>query len=394
MTMDSVSSKRPEDSAFKQQRLPSWQPILTPFRIIVIFVVIGIIFIPVGTSLRAMNDNLEEVVVTYGGDDGISMNQIRDSATTICINPTEGEKPCSLTIDIRLKEDFKGPIYVYYELENFYQNHRRYVASRDNLQLGGELTSKSEMESCEPLVNADDGRLLNPCGLIAGSFFTDVVKFSQSNQNAAAKMDTTGISWKSDREKKFKQPKGFMKKELSTPQTASSCITELGKNNALNYTDISSSGNKYYCFSYPEDTKYKYLYEFFNPMTTATCAQGRTSDHCIISPIKGVEDENFIVWMRTAALPKFRKLIGKIDADFNKNEILTFEVQNNYEVASYDAKKSLVIATVGDMGGKNPSMGTSYIVVGAVSLFLGLSFFVKHVIHPRRSGDASQLKWD
>ena len=98
--------------------------------------------------------------------------------------------------------------------------------------------------------------------------------------------------------------------------------------------------------------------------------------------------------MRTAALPKFRKLIGKIDADFNKNEILTFEVQNNYEVASYDAKKSLVIATVGDMGGKNPSMGTSYIVVGAVSLFLGLSFFVKHVIHPRRSGDASQLKWD
>ena len=393
MTMDSVSSKRPEDSAFKQQRLPSWQPILTPFRIIVIFVVIGIIFIPVGTSLRAMNDNLEEVVVTYGGDDGISMNQIRDSATTTCINPTENEKPCSLTIDIRLKEDFKGPIYVYYELENFYQNHRRYVASRDNLQLGGELTSKSEMESCEPLVNADDGRLLNPCGLIAGSFFTDVVKFSQSNQNAAAKMDTTGISWKSDREKKFKQPKGFMKKELSTPQTASSCITELGKNNALNYTDISSSGNKYYCFSYPEDTKYKYLYEFFNP-ERVTCAEGRTSDYCIISPIKGVEDENFIVWMRTAALPKFRKLIGKIDADFNKNEILTFEVQNNYEVASYDAKKSLVIATVGDMGGKNPSMGTSYIVVGAVSLFLGLSFFVKHVIHPRRSGDASQLKWD
>ena len=148
MTMDSVSSKRPEDSAFKQQRLPSWQPILTPFRIIVIFVVIGIIFIPVGTSLRAMNDNLEEVVVTYGGDDGISMNQIKNSDTEICINPAiSAEKHCSITIEIRLKEDFKGPIYVYYELENFYQNHRRYVASRDNLQLGGELTSKSEMES-------------------------------------------------------------------------------------------------------------------------------------------------------------------------------------------------------------------------------------------------------
>ena len=75
-------------------------------------------------------------------------------------------------------------------------------------------------------------------------------------------MDTTGISWKSDREKKFKQPKGFIKKEFSTPQTESSCSTELGKY-ALNYTDYSSSPTKYYCFSYPSE-KYKYLYEFFN----------------------------------------------------------------------------------------------------------------------------------
>jgi hypothetical protein len=394
MTTDSVNSKRPEDSAFKQQRLPSWQPVLTPFRIIVVFVAIGIIFIPIGTSLRAMNNNLEEVKVTYGGDDGISFNQIRNSGSTTCINPTENEKPCSLTIDIKLKEDFKGPVYVYYELENYYQNHRRYVASRDNLQLAGELTSKTEMESCEPLIDSDDGRLLNPCGLIAGSYFTDVIKFTQSNQNSNANMDVSGISWKSDREKKFKQPKGFQMKELPSAQTVSSCVTALGVSNAKNYTDISSSGNKYYCFSYPEDTKYKYLYEFFNPNPTTTCAKGRTNEHCIISPIKGVEDENFIVWMRTAALPRFRKLIGKIDADFNTNEILTFEVQNNYEVASFDATKSLVIATIGDMGGKNLSMGTSYIVVGSVSLFLGLAFFIKHVIHPRRSGDASQLKWD
>jgi hypothetical protein len=26
----------------------------------------------------------------------------------------------------------KSPIYVYYQLDNFYQNHRRYVKSRDN----------------------------------------------------------------------------------------------------------------------------------------------------------------------------------------------------------------------------------------------------------------------
>lgn len=36
-------------------------------------------------------------------------------------------------------EDADGPIYVYYELENYYQNHRRYVSSRDPYQLEGEV---------------------------------------------------------------------------------------------------------------------------------------------------------------------------------------------------------------------------------------------------------------
>jgi hypothetical protein len=39
------------------------------------------------------------------------------------------------------------PIYVYYQLKNFYQNHRRYVKSRSDDQLrGGESVS-----GCTPL---------------------------------------------------------------------------------------------------------------------------------------------------------------------------------------------------------------------------------------------------
>ncbi len=39
----------------------------------------------------------------------------------------------------KIDQDVTGPVYVYYELKNFYQNHRRYVASRSSYQLNGEV---------------------------------------------------------------------------------------------------------------------------------------------------------------------------------------------------------------------------------------------------------------
>lgn len=47
----------------------------------------------------------------------------------------------------------KGPIYVYYQLDNFYQNHRRYVKSRDNEQLFGTFKDAGELSTCDPIVN-------------------------------------------------------------------------------------------------------------------------------------------------------------------------------------------------------------------------------------------------
>ena len=36
----------------------------------------------------------------------------------------------------------KAPVYFYYKLENFYQNHRRYVKSRNDDQLAGKVLTK------------------------------------------------------------------------------------------------------------------------------------------------------------------------------------------------------------------------------------------------------------
>ena len=69
-------------------------------------------------------------------------------------------------------------MYFYYGLSNFYQNHRRYVKSRSDSQLLGDL--RKGLEDCAPYTTADyknaSGSLVKdvpyaPCGAIANSFF-------------------------------------------------------------------------------------------------------------------------------------------------------------------------------------------------------------------------------
>ena len=66
MADSAVKSKKPDDTPFKQQRMPSWQPILTPIKVIGIFLVIGIIFIPVGVALINASKNVNKLnFITY-----------------------------------------------------------------------------------------------------------------------------------------------------------------------------------------------------------------------------------------------------------------------------------------------------------------------------------------
>lgn len=46
-----------------------------------------------------------------------------------------------------------APVFVYYELDNFYQNHRRYVKSRSVNQLQGDSLSGADVSTdCDPIV--------------------------------------------------------------------------------------------------------------------------------------------------------------------------------------------------------------------------------------------------
>lgn len=142
-----------------------------------------------------------------------------------------------------------GPVFVYYQLRNFYQNHRLYAKSLNSDQLKGNTPATTDLESdCYPIIYNKDifvktsinnvalnpNSIANPCGMIAYTVFND--SFSLGNN---VDISSTGIAWPSDLEK-YK---------------------------------ISNASQMWY----------------------------------------NTTDERFMNWMRIAAMPTFRKLWGRID---------------------------------------------------------------------------------
>ena len=103
--MVDVKKNRPKSDGFRQQKLPAFQPIMTPLKVVVIFIVIGIIFIPTGVSLLSSSSQIYEKSIKYDGDSGLDVD---------CSIDVQNEgKSCQL--QFTFDKDVSGPIYVYYE---------------------------------------------------------------------------------------------------------------------------------------------------------------------------------------------------------------------------------------------------------------------------------------
>ena len=169
---------------------------------------------------------------------------------------------CSITIN--LEKDMKAPIFVFYELHNFYQNHRRYIRSKSSTQLAGtEITTSDAQSSCDPVYlmqhigvtkswggyDLKPGDLMSPCGLIAKSLFNGIFTENQRFLNFYLKscffskilifiiffIDTyshitkdsdgvifpineKGIAWPNDVGKKFKRTSTSNKTQWTDPE--------------------------------------------------------------------------------------------------------------------------------------------------------------------------------
>jgi len=177
-----------------------------------------------------------------------------------------------------------------------------------------------------------------------------------------------------------KCPDGFCSYETTDVSDCETTLTDQGctidtSTGTVNNTVV--DGVKW-CYYYPDTDSYYYLYQRYPN---------------VINPIEGVTNEHFIVWMRTAALPDFRKLYGKIDSDIPAGTTLTFDVDAHFYVNGFEGKKYLVISTTSWFGGANNFLGLTYIIVGSICLVLAVIFLAKQALCPRKLGDTRYLGW-
>ncbi|VDO77898.1 unnamed protein product [Haemonchus placei] len=336
----------------RQQQLPAWQPILTASTVIPTVIGVGIIFIPIGVAL---------FLASEGG---------------------------SLLMFNLYFASYLGDVYLYYYLENYFQNHRRYVKSRNDKQYLGNVMDVSD---CEPFAYDDKKVPIAPCGAIANSKFNDTYELYYYDNGMRIPVPVTkeGVLWDVDKDKKFKNP--------PIPPGGTLCdafkvLWDVDKDKKFKNPPIPPGGT---------------LCDAFKG--TAKPPNWRI-EPCLDD---GFENVDLIVWMRTAALPNFRKLWRLLDRTSEnllagqrfrdglpagqyevtvhstpliisestrmKPNLLKWLLSLDYPVVVFGGRKSFVVSTTSWAGAKNPFLGIAYIVVGSLSIVLGIIFIGIHV---------------
>lgn len=367
---DKTPSKRPKENNFTQQRLLAYNPVFTARTVIPLLVTMAIIFVPLGGAMwlaahrvndfridytqcefQAQTDHWLPVPDQYLQYHINGFNDVSGAQWKLSTDESQQfedeRKVCQIQFHVPTR--LKGPIYFFYRLEKFHQNHRRYAKSYSENQLNGKPESGDEVkhatgQNCEPLSMDEDGKPYYPCGLIANSLFNDTYSSTLTAVNGTLgdyEMTNSGIAW-STNHNRYKKTK-------------------------YNYTEIAVPRN--------------WVKKFPNGYNETNVPDISTW-------------EEFQNWMFTSALPDFNKLALRNDHDALEEGIYQVDIGLHFPVVEYNGKKMIFISQRSALGGKNYFLGWSWIAGGGLCLVLAIGLLITNTVRPRKAGDENLLSWN
>lgn len=342
--------RRPGTNAFQQQRLKAINPVITPRTVVPALMALAIIFIPLGAAMIYGSARVQDFEIEYTNCDSeaptdafgavpaeyvTSHLRNQDSVPAVW-KWVSASLRCQ--IQFELANDMEAPWYMFYRLKNFHANHRRYVKLFSEDQLNGKValvdTIKNTVgQNCQPLSVNSDNIPYYPCGLIANLLFNDTY-LPLIGVNGTQKdypMTRNGTAWSTDKNR-FKKTK-YKALQIAPPPDWAKRFPN-GYNDT-NIPDIST------------------WYEFQN-------------------------------WMHPAGLPDFVKIVRRNDDTTWLAGTYQINVGMNWPVKPFKGHKYVFWSTRSVIGGRNPFLGISWVVMGGVCLVVGLAFIVMTFVLGRK----------
>ncbi|XP_076974717.1 cell cycle control protein 50C-like isoform X2 [Tamandua tetradactyla] len=325
-------SRLPDNTAMKQQQLPACHFHFSATRILTAFFAIGALCLVMGIILILSSKSAKTIEINY--------TKICANCAKLQENAFNFDKECTCSIPFYLPEKMQGNVYMYYKLYGFYQNLHRYIRSRSDSQLLG--IDIKNVEDCAPFEKSHNGTPIVPCGAIANSMFNDTIILSYNLNSAIhikVPMLRSEITWWTDKYVKFQNP------------------------SSRNLSNAFAGSTKPLYWSKPA-----YELDEEDPGNN------------------GFINDDFIVWMRTAAFPTFKKFYRRLNRIQHFTEGLP---AGNYSfnityITSFQGEKAVVLSTLTWDGGSGLFLGFAYTVTGAMTWLVLFSMIAAHLMLKKR----------